>query len=390
MFSNLVAAVSGYISIPTRPSAHELREFGPGSSEHEQGIDRISVPRTKQTKRTYVKRGLLLSGAFVGGLVASHAINRSPIVNPDDFECIPRYPGLDGIDPQPSNHVLSDSGIFSSDPALIGKINRAEKYLITSADAQNQFENISPGKMPIPVYLHMGDDSFQSKGAVHWNPDIIGESKTHEFDATSTDCGTRSPALILAHEAKHAVWARSNPIGHALLQKLNGYPFYDNLEEARVVLAINRIAADLNESQRATHHGRYQAQAKDVTDANGQICPGGEIRSEQSALERGWHEGRESEQLFSAHTSDASIWAILRLHMREIPHSLIVQVRDLLNERGNVILRLNEAISRRNTSDIDFKQILLPHIEKAINVATQFHGIAVSAPVQERSFMIHA
>lgn len=338
------------------------------------------ISSTKSHSGSSWKSSLLVLSGVIGGIFLSvSAAGVYKVISQDasDFECIPKSFSLPTISPSPPNHITSDLGVFDAAPNIINSTNNAELYLNKSINARNLFDRILEHGSPVPVSLYLGYNSGEDQGTIQWNDRILAETKNQQFNATSGSCGTHSPALVLAHETEHAEWERSNPLGQLILRSLDGYPFYDNLEEARTIRKTNRIAADLNESMRSTHHGRYNALAKNVSDSNGGICPGGELDSEQFHIQSIFGGGHTSEykQLSADSTVSATIWETLRPHAASIPDHLTTQLQNLLNERNHIFMRLNAAVSNGNFSAVNFKDILEEHIDKAIDVATQFHGI---------------
>ncbi len=122
----------------------------------------------------------------------------------------------------------------------------AKRYLARDARERTIFHALEHG--PHRVYLRINSHNNDSYDAgtrtIHWDP--------HSALRT-TQGGTQSPALGLAHEADHATVSaprRSAGWGHALQR-------YDNAEERRVIRGSELHAAhSLGEAARFDHRGR--------------------------------------------------------------------------------------------------------------------------------------
>lgn len=277
-------------------------------------------------------------------------------------------------------YTLTKSKLFKVDKTLLDDVEAAENYLSKSPRARKLFTRLRNAHALVTIRYQKDSDTCSGTGkntVVHWDNKNYLESHDQENFQAPAPCGINSAALLLQHELDHADWSVSNPIGQMILYLLS-HPLYDNLEEARVIRETNKVAAQLNETPRGSHHGKFHA-GNGLFDRNDGICNETSTFHQVDDLSRlyGAVDASSFHELAIDPLKIAWMGTVLRDAGARVDDSAVKEVALLVKEHVRIGRSLIDRTSQPHQlpPPDDLHKKYEQHIENAIRVASKFSGI---------------
>lgn len=360
--------------------------------------DRISEPleasstpgsrsATRSRKRSWTIGGMVTTGlAFFAADRAVNIVGNARVIR----HCTPvrlpaptpTYPSGMTL-PNPEALIASKLGLYQAQASLVPQLNEAESYLNASPTARAAFAQIQASGAPITVNrIQINDNTAAALGknaTIQWDPTIMLQSLLPSHDVNSTACGMGSASSALLHETFHVLLARTHPVEQRLLLALT-HPNLDNFEEGRVIKRANKVAQELGEDQRGTHHGATLT-GRSVTDRNDGACVT-QLPSEWPAIASAYQNTSDSVLGQSLNNAAARNQALQELlsDSTSLTARQASKITEMFNDHDRTSAEFTAAVTRDGVK-VDVANVWDPHFQKALSTIRSLSNVQANLPI---------